>query len=461
MVSGGTQKLYIETFGCQMNKLDSELVLGELRLEGYEPTDTRDEADLVLFNTCSVRDQAENRVHSHLGELKRIKRSRPGLILGVTGCMAQRDSEALLARHLHVDLVVGTAQIQNIRALVREVAQTGRRIAAVELDQVQFHRDVATRPNRHQAFVSVMRGCDVMCTFCVVPFTRGREQSATPAEIADEVRRLADDGVREVTFLGQTVNSYGKRLAARSSLARLIEDAAQVSGIARVRFITSHPNFMTDDLVDVLAHEPKACPYLHLPAQHGSNAVLERMRRGYTVEHYREVAHRLRARVGSLALASDFIVGFPGETADDHAATEALMREVGFANSFVFRYSVRPQTYAARKLPDDVPEPTKRERNQRLLAIQEEVSLARNRGRLGARALVLVEGPSKRDESRLFGRTPEHEIVVFDGPPSLAGEIVPVDLVDCTALTLFGRRVAAERADPAPVAAAADGDRRA
>ncbi len=429
-----------------MNKLDSELVAGELSADGFEQTEDRSEADLILYNTCSVRQKAEDRVKSHLGYLKKIKREKPSLVIGVMGCMAQRESEQILDRFPHVDLVVGSMQIHNMRTFVREVYDSGRRIAAIELDQVQFHRDVASRPNPFQAFVSVMRGCDVMCTFCVVPFTRGKERSRPKQTIIDEVKRLADDGCLEITFLGQTVNSYGKRLDEPASFAELLSEAAAVSGIRRVRFITSHPNFMTPDLIEVMAQEPKVCPYLHLPAQHGDNGMLERMRRGYTVEKYNEVTDATREAIPELALASDFIVGFPGETDAEFDKTLELLKERKFQNSFIFKYSPRPQTVAARKMADDVPMAVKRERNQLLLKAQEQVGRARLQDRLGQRVEVLVEGPSKRDASKLVGRTPQFEIVVFDlasraGSPDLVGSLVQVELTDATPLTLFGTLV--------------------
>ncbi len=432
------RKLYIETFGCQMNKLDSELVAGQLRAEGFEATEDRGAADLILYNTCSVRQRAEDKVSSHLGHLKRAKAERPGLVIGVMGCMAQRESDQILSRFPQVDLVVGSMQIHNIRTFVREVFSTGRRISAVELDQVQFHRDVTTRPNPFQAFVSVMRGCDVMCTFCVVPFTRGKERSRSKEDILDEVRRLADGGCLEVTFLGQTVNSYGKRLDQKSSLAELLAGAAAIDGIRRVRYITSHPNFMTPDLIEVMGGEPKVCPYLHLPVQHGDNEMLERMRRGYTVEQYLEVTDRVRDAVPDLALASDFIVGFPGETEEAFDKTVALLRERKFQNSFIFKYSPRPQTVAARNMVDDVPVQIKRERNQMLLKAQEQVSRARLTSQIGRSVEVLVEGGSKKDASKLFGRTPQFEIVVFEGPTSLTGQLVTVEIDSATPLTLFG-----------------------
>ncbi|HEV3029860.1 MAG TPA: tRNA (N6-isopentenyl adenosine(37)-C2)-methylthiotransferase MiaB, partial [Planctomycetota bacterium] len=400
-------KVFIETYGCQMNSLDSDLILSRMQAEGYTPTDLREEADVILFNTCSVREHAEERALSNAGQLQKLKKQRPELVVGLVGCMAQNRQDRLFQQLPHVQLIVGPRHMGAIPRLVEEIRSTGqRRIAVADFDDefIDGADAVKSRSSRAQAYVKAMEGCDLSCTFCIVPTTRGREFSRPPERIVEEVRRLAAEGTVEITLLGQTVNSYGKGLRPACDLGGLLGKVSEVDGIRRIRFITSHPSFVRPSLIEAMRDLPKVCKYLHFPAQSGSNSVLKAMRRGYTAERYLELVDTLRTEVPGIELASDFIVGFPGETAEDFDRTVALMEGVRFQNSFVFKYSPRPGTDAA-ALPDDVPEEEKRRRNQVLLDLQERQSLEHNRALVGRRTEVLGEGPSKRDPRRQTGRT--------------------------------------------------------
>ncbi len=431
--------LFIETFGCQMNELDSELVVGTLSRRGYRLTADRSEADLILFNTCSVREHAEDKVWSRLGQLKAQKRRRPDLIVGVLGCMANEWKETILRRAPLVDIVCGTRDFGEIGRFVEDVERDRAPVVAADLTRpVNVERDIALRPEKHAAFVTVMRGCDFSCTYCIVPSTRGAEISRPVEEVRDEVRRLAADGVREVTLLGQTVDSYGKGLPERPDLGDLLEAIHDAPGLERIRFITSHPSLMREPILRRVAELPKVCEYLHMPAQSGSDAVLKRMRRGYTVDRYREIVERARAIVPDVAIASDFIVGFPGETDADFDATERLVREIEFSQAYVFKYSPRPGTGAA-GWDDDVPDEKKRERNDRLLRAQEVVQRRKHAALLGREVEVLCEGRSRNDPRRLAGRTRQNRIAVFEGEePDWLGKLVRIEVTDATPLALYG-----------------------
>jgi tRNA-2-methylthio-N6-dimethylallyladenosine synthase len=455
-----TQKVYIETVGCQMNVLDSELVVGSLRRQGYELTHEPTEADVVLFNTCSVRQHAEDKVYSALGRLRTHKQRYPDTIIGVLGCMAQKDQTRIRRRAPHVDLICGTGQLTRLPELIAEVRRTGTLQVALSLDRTQPRREVeesfgsfdpmrepSMRPSRFQAYVRVMIGCDKFCTYCIVPSVRGPEQSRHPAHIATEVRQLADEGCREVTLLGQTVNSYHYDLGdgRRERLSDLLARIHDTPGIERIKFITNFPRDMGDDLLDAVRALPKVCPYLHVPAQSGCNAVLKRMKRLYTVEYYRDMLARCRERVPGVAVSSDFIVGFCGETEASFERTCALVETAGFKNSFIFKYSPRPGTKGHELYADDVPEEVKKRRNNDLLAIQNRVSLADHARQVGTAVDVLVEGPSKialkhdgPGPVQLTGRTRTDHIVVFEGNLRLIGQTVSVTVHEATAFTLFG-----------------------
>jgi tRNA-2-methylthio-N6-dimethylallyladenosine synthase len=463
-----TKKLYIETVGCQMNVLDSELVVGSLRRQGYEIIHDPTEADVILFNTCSVRQHAEDKIYSALGRLRSHKQRHPSKILGVLGCMAQKDQELIRRRAPHVDIVCGTGQLARLPELIAEVQRTGRPQLALSLDRTEASRpeversfesydplrDPSMRPSRFQAYVRIMIGCDKFCTYCIVPKVRGPEQSRHPEHIAAEVRQLAAEGCREVTLLGQTVNSYKYDLGdgRRACLSDLLSRIHDTPGILRIKFITNFPRDMSDDLLDAVQDLPKVGPYLHVPAQSGCNEVLKRMKRLYTVEYYRDMLIRCRERVPGVSISSDFIVGFCGETEESFARTCDLVASAGFKNSFIFKYSPRPGTKGDELFTDDVPEEVKKRRNNDLLAIQKQVSLADHLAHVGETVEVLVEGPSKTSLKheptsgpiQLTGRTRTDHIVVFDGNERLIGQLVPVAIEEATAFTLFGSVVTRE-----------------
>lgn len=433
--------VFLETFGCQMNTADSEAILSGLRRAGWQPVDDPAAADLVVFNTCAIRDHAEAKVRSRLGLLRALKAERPGLRIAVAGCMAQREGEALLARHPHLDLVVGTAQFARLPELVERLGERSR-IAALGFDDWDESERAGVEPEPGvNAFVPVMRGCNYACTYCVVPLTRGREQSRRPEAIEAEVRRLVARGFRQVTLLGQTVDAYGKTLGDGTTLAALLRRLHGIEGLLRIRFVTSHPKDVTDELLAAMAELPKVAKHLHAPAQSGSDRILRLMGRRYTRDDYLRLVERARRFMPDIELVSDFIVGFPSEREEDFAATARLMDEVGFAAAFVFAYSERPGTPAAR-LPDDVPEAVKRERCRALLERQLAIQEAQHRALVGRTLEVLIEGPSKTDPSMWFGRSGgQRPVVVPDGGP-LVGRIVPVRIERSTALTLYGRPLA-------------------
>ena len=469
-----TKKLYIETVGCQMNVLDSELVVGSLRRLGYELTHDASDADVIFFNTCSVRQHAEDKIYSALGRLRGHMRRHPEKVLGVLGCMAQKDKERILRRAPHVDIVCGTGQLAQLPDLIDEARRTGKTQFALSLDRKEASRveversfesydpmrDPSMRPTPFQAYVRIMIGCDKFCTYCIVPSVRGPEQSRPPEHIAAEVRQLADEGCKEITLLGQTVNSYrhDRGDGRQERLSDLLARIHDTPGIERIKFVTNFPRDMSDDLLDAVRDLPKACKYLHVPAQSGCNDVLKRMKRLYTVEYYRGMLHRCRERVPGAAVSSDFIVGFCGETEESFQKTCDLVREAGFKNSFIFKYSPRPGTKADELFADDVPEEVKKRRNNDLLAIQNGVSLADHRRRVGDRVEVLVEGLSKTalkasggrkppdsGPLQLTGRTMTDHIVVFEGNERLIGRTISVQIEEATAFTLFGTVVTGER----------------
>ncbi len=475
-----TKRFFLETVGCQMNVLDSELAAAALLQAGYRRTFQRRHADIILFNTCSVRQHAEDKIYSALGRLKHLKEQRPDKLIGVLGCMAQKDQEAILRRAPHVDLIVGPGQIGSLVALIEErqkkqepriavaLPRRGHRRETVAQSFTLYDPDRVTeaRSQRHRAMVRVMLGCDKFCTYCIVPSVRGPEQSRPAAQITAEVRLLAEQGCREITLLGQTVNSYRSEENGRQvRLSDLLERVAEVDGIRRIRFVTNYPRDMTPDLLQAVRDLPKVCPYLHVPAQSGSNAVLRRMKRGYTVEQYREMLAVVRETLPGAAVTSDFIVGFCGETEEDFEATLRLTEEARFKNSFIFKYSPRPGTKAHELFPDDVPEEVKRRRNHELLALQNRISEEDNRRFVGETVEVLVDGPSKAaggnasadgeadaaarsaangEKLQLTGRTPCDRIVVFDGAASWIGRFARVQVDRVSAVTLFGTAVSVE-----------------
>lgn len=453
--------VFIESFGCQMNKLDTALVGAALREAGFCLTDSVKDADVVLINTCSVRQHAEDRVLSHLGHLKHLKEHRPEVVVGVIGCMAQRLGDKLL-EHEAVNLVCGPAQIPQIADLIRQaLAQSVKQAAVTEqirqpvppgdgtLDRFELDHSASDGEIPGQAFVRVMRGCNYFCTYCIVPYVRGPEACRSPEAILEQVKRLADEGVKQITLLGQTVNSYKYRNGEKTyCLADLLDLTARVPGIEWVRFVTSYPaDEFYDQILQAMADSPKVCRYLHIPAQSGSDAILKAMNRHYTAAHYLELIERARAIVPDIAVAGDFIVGFPGETEEDFQATVELTRKARYKNCFVFKYSPRPGTTAEKRLADTVPDEVKQRRIVDLLAVQDRISGELNQAFLNREVTVLVEGPSKKahvnpadgqDHPQLVGRTSTDHIVVFNGPVSLAGQLARVRITRAASLTLFG-----------------------
>lgn len=431
--------VFFETFGCQMNKLDAELSLGLLQQEGYRIVDRVDEADVILFNTCSVRQHAEDKVYSHLGALKTLKKRHPEVIVGVLGCMAQKDGEAIFKRMPHVDLVCGTRMFSRLPELLLKIRNHGSHVLAIDEDQiVNVKRAVTYRPNMYQAFVTVMRGCDNFCSYCIVPYVRGREISRTIADVKEEVQALVSNGCKEITLLGQNINSYGKGLSGNVTLGDLLSELNDLDGLERIRFVTSHPADMSRDFIHTMSRLSKVCEHLHMPAQSGSDQILQRMRRGYTTSYYRNLISYARELIPHITVASDFIVGFPGETDEDFQETVRLMEDIRFQNCFVFKYSPRTGTKAA-ELEDDVPDEVKRARNIKLLELQKCISLAENKKIIGKKVQVLVEGASKSDLNKLSGRTRQNHIVVFNGSADLIGRLVDVTILEVTDLTLYGK----------------------
>src|SRR5688500_4124997 len=440
------RKLYLETFGCQMNVLDSELVLGQLRAQGYQPTEDRESADVILYNTCSVREHAEQKVWSRLGELRDRKRSDPSLVIGVIGCMAERDGKRIFDRFPHVDILCGPGELDKLPGMVHNAVVTGlasdeaterrsdegeastlspsslrrsvasslpkqvalmganvRRSGTLDaahdnLELLDLSRSISAEDDVAQAYVRITRGCNKFCTYCVVPYTRGPEIHRPPQNIIDEVRRLSDAGAREVTLLGQTINHYHYRHGDRRSttFAELLYRIHEAGpDLPRLRFVTSFPREFSDEALAAMRDCERICRYLHVPAQHGSDRILRLMNRGYTAGQYRDFIGRARAMMPDVCIASDFIVGFPTETDEDFEATRELVRDCRFKNSFIFKYSPRPGTVAIDRFADDVPEDVKRRRNNELLAVQQEVSAASNRELIGQTLSVMVEGESK------------------------------------------------------------------
>jgi tRNA-2-methylthio-N6-dimethylallyladenosine synthase len=457
--------LYIETVGCQMNVLDSEMVVASLRQRGYELTTDVHRADTILFNTCSVRQHAEDKVYSALGKLRRLKQRFPEKIIGVLGCMAQKDQTRIFERAPYVDLVVGPGQLHKVPELIEQIrAQRGRRIEVsrsrrdgtreqIRRSHESFDplRDPQMRPTPWQAYLRIQFGCDKFCTYCVVPMVRGPEQGRPPDQILTEARVLADQGCREIILLGQTVNSYRYSSGnTTTKLADLLARIQDLEGVVRVKFVTNYPKDMTDELLCAVRDLPKCSPYLHVPAQSGSNRILQRMKRGYTVEDYLEMMERIRETIPGVAVSSDFIVGFCGETEEDFRGTVDLLTRCRFKNSFIFKYSERPGTKAAERIPDDVPLEVKRRRNHELLAIQNAISMEDNQQFIGRQVEVLVEGPSKAAggndplpgrELQMTGRTRCDRIVVFPGNLRQAGALLPVTIYDTHSHTLFGEVV--------------------
>lgn len=438
------KKLFIETYGCQMNVADSEVVASIMQMAGYELCENEAEADAIFLNTCSIRENAENKIYGRLETLHAEKKKGRELILGVLGCMAERVREDLIQNHF-ANLVCGPDSYLNLPDMIAQ-CENGQNAMNIELSTTETYRDVVPQRiggNRVSGFVSIMRGCNNFCHYCIVPYTRGRERSRDVESILREVRDLHDRGFKEVTLLGQNVNSYGltpagKRIEGGCSFAELLHKVAQSVPDMRVRFTTSNPEDMTDDILHAVAEEPNLCKHIHFPAQSGSTKILKLMNRKYTREQYLERVEAIRRIIPGCGLSTDLFVGYHDETAEDHAETLSLVRECQFDSAFMFKYSERPGTYAAKHLPDNVPEEVKIERLNELISLQTEVSAEQNRKDIGKTFEVLVEGYSKRSREQLMGRTEQNKAVVFDKGTYRIGDRVMVKITDATSATLLG-----------------------
>ena len=443
-IVGDGRKLYIETYGCQMNAGDSEVVLSILQGDGFRYTEDPAGADVILINTCSIRDNAEQRIWGRLRELRQYKKKNKGLLVGVIGCMAERLREKLIDQEELVNLVAGPDAYRDLPRLLRE-AGGGAKAVNVLLSGEETHAEISPvrlDKNGVSAYISIMRGCNNMCSYCVVPYTRGAERSRDPQTILREARELFDGGYREVTLLGQNVNSYrwenGETVA---GFADLLGAMASVDPKLRVRFSTSHPKDLSDEVLHTMARYPNLCRAIHLPAQSGSTRMLELMNRKYTREWYLGRIEAIRRILPGCSISTDLIAGFCTETDDDHRQTLSLMEEVGYASAFMFKYSERPNTKAARHMADDVPDGVKTARLNEIIALQNELSLRSNRLDVGREFEVLVEGVSKRSDRQLFGRTSQNKVVVFDRGDARVGDYVRVRVTDCSSATLHGQRV--------------------
>ncbi len=426
MPDNNREKTYfIYTYGCQMNENDSERLAGQLRDLGYAATARPEEADVILVNTCCVRESAEKKIHGKIGELKRLKSVNPNLIIGVAGCMAQKDRDKLFKRAPHIDLVLGTHNIHELGEIIADIGRSRGRVLAVWDQAERLAPEVpAIRKAGVTAWLPIMYGCNNFCTYCIVPYVRGRERSRPLPEVAAEATELAGQGYREITLLGQNVNSYGKDKPGHEDFADLLTAVDGVEGIARIRFMTSHPRDMNAKVIAAVKNSRHICEHFHLPIQAGSDAILAAMNRGYTAADYRRLVAAIRAAVPGSSLTTDIIVGFPGETDAMFAETLALVEEFRFDAAYTFLYSQRSGTPAA-TMPDQVPLPVKKERFQRLIQLQNAISLAINRKLVGAEVEVLVEGESKNDANKLMGRTRTNKIVIWDK----SGREKPGDLV--------------------------------
>ena len=443
------KKLFIETYGCQMNVADSEVVASVMQMAGYETTEHEEEADAIFLNTCSIRENAESKIYNRLDTLyaKGKQRKAQGgskLLLGVLGCMAERVKDDLIANH-HADIVCGPDSYLSLPDLIAQ-AELGHKAIDVDLSTTETYRDVIPQRiggNRISGFVSIMRGCNNFCHYCIVPYTRGRERSRDVESILREVHDLSDRGFKEVTLLGQNVNSYGllpngKRPEGGTSFAQLLRLVAESVPHMRVRFTTSNPEDMTEDILHAIADEPNLCRHIHFPAQSGSNKVLHLMNRKYTREWYLDRIAAIRRYLPDCAITTDLIAGFSGETEEEHLQTLSLMREVGYDFAYMFKYSERPGTFAEKHLGDDVPEEVKSRRLSEIIALQNELGHASNLRDVGREFEVLVEGESKRDRNQLSGRTSQNKVVVFDRGDHRVGDYVWVRITGCTPATLFG-----------------------
>ncbi|NLO75716.1 MAG: tRNA (N6-isopentenyl adenosine(37)-C2)-methylthiotransferase MiaB [Clostridia bacterium] len=435
------KKYYILTFGCQANERDSETLAGILQKTGYVPAAELFDADIILFNTCCIREKAENKVLSQVGELKELKAEKPDLIIGICGCMVQQEkmAEKIHRRAPHVDLIFGTHNLDQLPELIKKLEETKTPQTQILADLQEIKEDLPTvREVPFKARVNITYGCNNFCTYCIVPYVRGREKSREPQYILKEIKDLVADGVVEVMLLGQNVNSYGKTFDPPVTFAHLLEQVNAIEGLKRIRYLTSHPRDFNVDLIKTISGLAKVCPHFHLPLQSGSNKILQKMNRGYTREHYRELVETVREYVPSASITTDIIVGFPGETDEDFQDTIELVKELRFDSAFTFIYSARTGTLAA-KMKDQIPLAVKKSRLQQLMQVQNEISLAINSQLEGQVVEVLVDGCSKKDQAILEGRTATNKTVLFAGSKELIGKFVDVEITDPQTWVLKGK----------------------
>ena len=437
-----SKKIYIETYGCQMNVGDSEVIFSILGKEGYERTESMDDADVILANTCSVRDNAEQRIWGRIEVFHKQKEKRSGVVVGIVGCMAERLKDKLLDTH-KVDLVAGPDSYRTLPTLLRDIAPDKPQINVMLSHEETYADIVPVRTDRNgvSAFISIMRGCNNVCSYCVVPYTRGAERSRDPQTIVDEARDVFSKGYKEVTLLGQNVDSYNWKPAEGEGcdFPKLLEMVARISPELRVRFATNHPKDISDELIETMARYDNICNHIHLPVQSGSDRLLEKMRRRYTAEWYLERVAMIREVLPGCGITTDVIAGFCSEKEEDHQQTLELFRKVGFDYAYMFYYSERPGTLAARHYPDDVPLDVKTRRLNEIIALQSELSLKSNQNDIGKTFRVLVEGPSKKNPEELCGRSGSNKMCVFPGKGHKAGDYVDVKVLSCTSATLIGK----------------------
>lgn len=444
------KNVYIETYGCQMNQADSGIVAKVLKENNFNLVSTDKQADVILINTCAVRDNAEKRIHNRVHDLQSLKKKKPYLQIGILGCMAERLKDSLVKED-KVDIVAGPDSYRKIADLIDNATkqymqkydeESLRQRVDVELSKEETYEDIIPielNTDGISAFISIMRGCENFCSYCVVPYTRGRERSRSYQSIVEQAENLFLQGYKDITLLGQNVNSYiYEENGEKINFAKLIEKVAQVNPLLRVRFATSHPKDISEELIDTIAKYDNICKYIHLPVQSGSNRMLEKMNRKYTVEDYKQKIEMIRKKIPDCALSTDVIAGFCSETIEDHRATMDVMSWVGYDSAYMFKYSERPGTLAAKKFDDDVSEEEKIRRLNEIIDLQRELSLQSNRKDIGKTFEVLVEGMSKRDENKYFGRTSQNKVVIFDKQNTRKGDYIKVKIDDCTSATLFG-----------------------
>ncbi|APR00968.1 tRNA-i(6)A37 thiotransferase enzyme MiaB [Clostridium botulinum] len=436
-------KFFIETWGCQMNEEDSEKLSGMLKREGYVRTEERENADVIIFNTCCVRENAELKVYGNLGILKGLKSKNPNLIIAVTGCMMQQKgmAETIKKKFPFVDIIIGTHNLHNFANYLNEVKKKDTSVLKIqEKEDIIIENMPIDRKNSMKAFVTIMYGCNNFCTYCIVPYVRGRERSRTPENIEAEIKKLISEGYKEITLLGQNVNSYGKDLEPKITFAELLKRVNNIEGLERVRFMTSHPKDLTDDVIEAIAKCDKLCEQIHLPVQSGSSGILKKMNRHYDREKYLDVVSKIKKLIPNVALSTDIIVGFPGETEKDFEETLSLVKEVEYDSAFTFLYSIRKGTPAA-KFEDQVPEDVKHNRFNRLVEVVNEISAKKNKAYEGKIEEVLVEGTSKNDENKLMGRTRAGKLVNFIGNKESIGKLVNVKITKANSFSLTGEEI--------------------